>query len=240
MFYNEGCIPGARNHLKSGSVDLIVTDPPFGINGDSFDRHYNRDDSLVLAGYVDVPKEEYEKFSQDWILEAERVLRPGGSIYIVSGYTNLYHILGALRATNLVEVNHLIWKFNFGVFTLNKYVSSHYHILYYVKPGRKPTFNTETRFSIDDKVGGKNRNYADREDVWMINKENHPGEVKTRNRLPSKLLRKMIGYSSVHDDLVCDFFLGSFSTARVAIDMGRRATGFEISKGIFDAGIKGF
>jgi site-specific DNA-methyltransferase (adenine-specific) len=44
----------------------------------------------------------------------------------------------------------------------------------------------------------------------------------------------MILYSSNPDDMVCDFFLGSFSTAKVAIGLGRNACGFEINKNAFD------
>lgn len=44
-----------------------------------------------------------------------------------------------------------------------------------------------------------------------------------------QLLSKLIQYSSQEGDLVCDFFLGSFSTAKVAIGLGRRACGFEKS-----------
>src|SRR3990170_4019474 len=45
---------------------------------------------------------------------------------------------------------------------------------------------------------------------------------------------KLIQYSSNEGDLVCDFFLGSFSTAKVAIGLNRRAVGFELSKKAFE------
>jgi site-specific DNA-methyltransferase (adenine-specific) len=38
--------------------------------------------------------------------------------------------------------------------------------------------------------------------------------------------------------MVCDFFLGSFSTAKVAIGLGRNACGFEINKNAVDYQIK--
>jgi site-specific DNA-methyltransferase (adenine-specific) len=236
MFYNTDCIEGAKKHLRDDSVDLIVTDPPYGIGGDLLHRHYNRNEAFVLDGYVEIPAEEYAAFTVNWIKEAERVLRPGGSLYIVSGYTNLIHILNALLATRLKEVNHLIWKYNFGVYTKNKYISSHYHILYYVKPGAKPTFNTHSRYADAEKDDATNGslNYQDREDVWVINKEYKPGQLKNKNELPTELLSKIIQYSSNEGDLVGDFFLGSFSTAKVAAGLNRRACGFEISPTAFD------
>jgi len=237
-FYQGDCLRGAAAYIPDGSVDLIISDPPYGIDGDRLHRHYNRNERFVVDGYVEVPAAEYGEFSRRWIREAERVLRPGGSIYIVSGYTNLYHILHALRMTGLREVNHIIWKYRFGVFTRRKYISSHYHILFYEKPGGRRTFNLESRYGLADKDGrGRSLNNADREDVWAINREYKPGEMKNMNELPINLLVKVIQYSSNEGDLICDFFLGGFSTAKAAIGLNRRVTGFEISRSVFDAEI---
>jgi len=232
--YNSDCITGTRKYLEDNSIDLIVTDPPYGIYGDQLHKHYNRQEDYVVDGYVEVAPDEYAAFSFDWIKEAERVLRPGGSMYIVSGYTNLIHIMNALRQTRLVEKNHIIWKYNFGVYTSKKYVSSHYHILYYVKPGAPVTFNTFSRFgSLEKNKQNHSENYRDREDVWIINREFKPGKTKNKNELPEQLLIKILQYSSNENDLVCDFFLGGFSTARVAIGLNRRITGFEINSHSF-------
>ena len=234
-FYNEDCIEGCKKNIDDNSVDLIITDPPYGINGDQLHKHYNRKEEYVIDGYVEIPLEDYQEFSKNWIKQAERILKPGGSLYIVSGYTNLFHILQALRETKLKELNHIIWKYNFGVYTKKKFVSSHYHILYYVKPGKPHTFNTYIRYGAREKTtNGGSLNYQDREDVWVINREYKPGKVKNKNELPTALLTKLIQYSSLENDLVCDLFLGSFSTAKVAIGLNRFATGFEISQKAFD------
>jgi site-specific DNA-methyltransferase (adenine-specific) len=239
-FHNGDCVEGARRHLPAGSVDLIVTDPPYGIGGDQLHKHYNRSEDFVVDGYVEVPSEEYGDFTHAWVAEAARVLRPNGSIYIVSGYTNLYHILDALRVTDLREVNHIVWRYNFGVHTRRKYISSHYHILYYEKPGPgKRTFNANVRFGPQERDGGGGSlNYADREDVWVINREYKPGRRKNKNELPTQLLVKMVQYSSNEGDLVCDLFMGGFSTARVAVGLDRRFAGFELSEGIFREGVR--
>ncbi len=235
LLYNEDCIEGCKRHVADSSVDLIITDPPYGIKGDKLHKHYNRKEEFVLEGYIEVPAKEYPHFTAEWIKQAERILRPGGSIYVVSGYTHLVHILNALQATRLKEVNHIIWKYNFGVFTSKKYISSHYHILYYVKPGGNITFNTHCRYGADEKTDSKgSRNYLDREDVWIINREYKPGQTKNKNELPSQLLSKIIQYSSNEGDLVCDLFLGSFSTAKIALGLNRRAMGFEKSTIAFD------
>lgn len=239
VLVNANCVKGALRHLPDASVDLIITDPPYGIEGDRLHRHYNRDERFVIGGYVEVEKEAYNAFSRAWIAQAERVLRPGGQIYIVSGYTNLYDVLDALRGTSLVEINHLIWKYNFGVYTSRKYVSSHYHILYYAKPGGRRTFNLQARFALDASAPeGGSANYRDREDVWIVNREYKPGRAKNKNELPAALLEKMIAYSSKQGDLVCDFFMGGGSTGTVAIGMNRRFAGFEVSKKAYETCVK--
>lgn len=233
-FYNCDCIQGAKDNLQDNTIDLLICDPPYGIKGNEMDKHYNRNEDNVIEGYIEVSAEDYPNFSRNWIKEAERVLKPGGSIYIVSGYTNIRHILNALAETKLEEVNHIIWKYNFGVYTKRKYVSSHYHILYYTKPGGKRTFNTYAFFGDNEKnSNGGSLNYLDREDVWIINREYKPNQIKNRNELPEVLLNKIILYSSNPNDMICDFFLGSFSTAKVATKLGRKSCGFELNKSSF-------
>ncbi|HMA63028.1 MAG TPA: site-specific DNA-methyltransferase [bacterium] len=238
-YFNQDCIQGSRKNIDDDSIDLIITDPPYGIDGDKLHRHYNRDEDYIVDGYVEIPADEYAEFSHQWIKQAERILKPGGSIYIVSGYTNLYHILDALRNTDLEEINHIIWKYNFGVYTQKKYISSHYHILFYQKPGAERTFNLYSRYGHNerDKQGGS-LNYQDREDVWIINREYKPGRKKNKNELPKALLTKILQYSSNPGDLVCDLFMGGFSTAEAAVGLKRKFVGFEVSESIFNSGIE--
>ena len=225
-----------REEIERNSVDLLITDPPFGIGETSFESMYNRNSEFVIPGYNEVGIDDYEEFTMRWVSLASTILKPGGSFYILSGYTNLVHLLNVLRKNcDLEVINHLIWKFNFGVYTKNKYVSSHYHILYGVKKGAKPKFNTYSRYGKEDKTeSGGSANYRDREDVWIINKEYNPEKEKTQNKLPTKLLEKMILYSSNPGNIVCDLFAGSFSTARVAHALGRRSVSVEISENVFD------
>jgi site-specific DNA-methyltransferase (adenine-specific) len=96
-------------------------------------------------------------------------------------------------------------------------------------------FNTNSRFADCEKnENNASLNYQDREDVWVINREYKPNQIKNKNELPTQLLTKIIQYSSNENDLVCDFFLGSFSTAKIALGLNRNACGFEKSKTAFD------
>lgn len=225
--WNLDCIQNAYK-IEDNSIDLIICDPPFGINENKFDKHYNRKDTNVLEGYVEAPSD-YDKFTLDWMTQASRILKDSGSMYIVSGWTNLSAFYKAIEKIGLVEINHIIWKYNFGVNTTKKYVSSHYHIFYLCKNPNKRIFNTNSRFTQVDKIEGKSALYNDLEDVWMINKEYRPGQIKNVNKLPNKIVEKMIQYSSNEGETVCDFFMGNFTTAECALRLGRKVKGFELN-----------
>ena len=230
--YNQNCIEGMRDNVDSDSVDLIFTDPPYGIEGDKLDAHYHRDETNVVPGYVEVPLETYDTFSKDWITECARCLRPGGSMYIVSGYTNLHHILNALHSTDLVEINHIIAKYSFGVSTKKKFVSSHYHVLFWQKPDKgkqKRTFNTNVYYT-DQKDS-----YHDRLSVQDMPRAHNPGETKNKNQLNETFIEKFILYSSNRNDIVMDPFCGGFTTPRTALRYGRNFVGFEMNKNAYDA-----
>lgn len=229
--YNDDCTTGLKK-IESNTVDLIFTDPPYGIEGDKLDAHYHRDESNVVPGYIDIPLENYAKFSLDWITECARVLRPGGSMYIVSGYTNLHHILNALHSTELQEINHIIAKYSFGVSTKNKWVSSHYHVLFWAKLEKgknKRTFNS-TVFYTDQKDS-----YHDRLTVQDMPRDYKPGQIKNKNQLSENFIKKFILYSSNRGDIVVDPFCGGFTTARTALRFGRKFVGFELNKHAYDA-----
>jgi site-specific DNA-methyltransferase (adenine-specific) len=199
--------------MQEGSVDLIVTDPPFAIDFRAQRLNYNRTGSNVIGGYREIPEAEYAEFTCRWITEAARVLAPAGSMYVFSGWNRLKDILEGLDAADLTTVNHLIWKYQFGVYTKKKFVTSHYHILFAVKDRKRYTFNKIDHYP---------------EDVWVIQREYWKGRKKTPTKLPPELVRKILLYSSNPGDLVFDPFLGSGTVARVARDEGRHFLGFEI------------
>ena len=99
------------------AVDLIVTDPPFAIDFTAQRLNYNRTGSNVIEGYREIPAGEYREFTRRWIAQAARVLSPAGSMYIFSGWNWLRDILEGIDAAGLTTINHLIWKYQFGVFT---------------------------------------------------------------------------------------------------------------------------
>jgi site-specific DNA-methyltransferase (adenine-specific) len=222
------CVDGMKL-IPAKKIDLIVTDPPFAIDFKATKQNYNRTASRVMQGYNEIKKQDYYDFTINWMSQAYRILKDSGSMYVFSGWNNLKDILNALDDVGFVTVNHLIWKYQFGVVTKTKYVTSHYHCLYVCKNEKKRKFYPFSRFSQKQKTSdGRSMHYKDKEDVWNINREYWTGDKKTPTKLPAELLRKILQYSSKKGDIVFDPFLGSGQVAMISKQMGRHYLGFEI------------
>lgn len=217
------------SYMSPQCVDLIVTDPPFAIEFKAKRSNYNRTSSRVLDGYNEINQRDYQSFTTAWLKQATRVLKNSGSMYIFSGWNHLKEILIAIDECNLTMVNHLIWKYQFGVVTKRKYVTSHYHCLYVCKDDRKRRFFPYARFDRDAKTeSGGSAHYRDKEDVWQIKREYWQGDKKTPTKLPAEIIKKILAYSSEEGDVILDPFLGSGQVAVVSKMEGRRYIGFEI------------
>lgn len=217
--------------LPPKSIDLIITDPPFAINFKDSKANYNRTASRVIKGYNEIRPEDYYDFSYSWMSEAYRILKESGSMYVFSGWNNLKDILMALDDVGFVTINHIIWKYQFGVVTKTKFVTSHYHCLYVCKNPKKRKFYPFSRFKKTSKTKeGRSLHYKDKEDVWDIKREYWTGDEKTPTKLPAELIEKIIQYSSKKNDIVFDPFLGSGQVAVISKSMGRKYLGYEIVK----------
>ncbi len=216
-------------------VDLIITDPPFAIDFKAKKHNYNRKQSKVLTGYKEIKGSDYQFFTSDWLSQATRVLKNSGSMYIFSGWNHLKELLIAIDECNLTTVNHLIWKYQFGVTTKRKYVTSHYHCLFVCKDDRKRYFQPYCRFSKHERTSnGGSAHYKDKEDVWEIKREYWHGDRKTPTKLPAEIIKKILDYSSKEEDLVFDPFLGSGQVAVVSKMNNRNYMGFEIVRGYYE------
>lgn len=236
--YNMDCIEGMK-HIPSNTVDLVITDPPFAIDFKAKRGNYNRKASRVLEGYNEIPKEEYYKFTINWMKEVYRLLKETGSMYVFSGWNNLKDILVAIDEIGFITVNHIIWKYQFGVVTKRRFITSHYHCLYVCKNDDKRKFFPFARFDKDAKdKDDKSLHYKDKEDVWIINREYWTGDEKTPTKLPAELIKKILEYSSEEGDLVLDPFLGSGQVAVVSKMMNRNYIGFEIVKSYYEFALK--
>ncbi len=212
--YYEDCISNISKRIPEDSIDLIIADPPFGIKFDGKGAQYNRKSEFVVSGYTEITQANYLEFSRSWLKAIYPVLKETGSAYIISGWTNLKDMLIAIDDAGFITQNHIIWKYQFGVFTKRKYVTSHYHILFLVKNKKKYYFNKVDHYP---------------EDVWEIKREYLPGKKKNSTKLPDQLVEKLIQYSSKPGDVVLDPFMGNGTTAVASIKLQRNYLGFEIN-----------
>ncbi|MBI3872199.1 MAG: site-specific DNA-methyltransferase [candidate division Zixibacteria bacterium] len=228
QIYNMDCVEG-MSHLPPRRVDLVITDPPFAIEFTPHRSNYNRTQSRVMEGYNEVRASEYLEFTRRWMQQVHRVLKDSGSMFVFSGWNNLKDILISLDDTGFTTVNHVIWKYQFGVVCKRKFVTSHYHCLFVCKDETKRKFFNSSRFGPGDQAeNGGSLRYSDLEDVWVIKREYWHGDKKTPTKLPAELIEKILSYTSELGDLVLDPFLGSGQVAVVSKAMGRSYIGYEI------------
>jgi site-specific DNA-methyltransferase (adenine-specific) len=213
--YYSDCIAGMKK-LPSESVNLIIADPPFGIDFSNKEHLYNRNSELVPSGYEEVASNDYSGFTKEWIQQLPRILKETGSAYIFSGWTHLKEILNAINSP-LKLINHIIWKYQFGVFTRRKFVTSHYHILFCVKNPKKYFFN-------------KIEHYP--EDVWIIPRRYRPGKAKNSTKLPEEVVSKCINFSTKPGAIIFDPFMGNGTTAVCAKANYRHYFGYELNKNL--------
>jgi len=227
-------LPGMKT-IPDETIDLVVTDPPFAINFKAKKANYNRTASRVLSGYNEINVEDYYKFTNNWMRQVKRVLKKSGSMYVFSGWNNLKDILTALDVNGFTTINHIIWKYQFGVVTAKKFVTSHYHCLFVCKNDKMRKFFPYSRFKKNAKTSdGKSLHYRDKEDVWIIKREYWTGDDKTPTKLPAEIIKKILQYSSEKNDLILDPFLGSGQVAVISKMLGRKYLGFEIIKSYYD------
>ncbi len=232
--YNMDSIEGMKD-IAENSIDLVITDPPFAIDFKAVKANYNRKSNSVMKGYNEINEKDYAAFTFKWMEEVYRILKDSGSMYIFSGWNNLKDILNAIDDIGFITVNHIIWKYQFGVVTKRKFVTSHYHCLYVCKNDNKRVFYPFSRFSKDEKSDkGASLHYSDKEDVWIIKREYWTGDKKTPTKLPAEIIKKILMYSSIENDVVLDPFLGSGQVAVVSKMLNRKYLGFEIVQEYYD------
>jgi len=186
--------------MPKNSVDLLITDPPYGINFQS--GHRNK---------------KWRKIANDnnllWLTEfsakVRRVLKPGAHAYIFCSHHHGYafrQIIGAY----LPYKNKLIWKKNnTGMGDIEGDYAPQYEEILFFSNGEK-------------KLNGR----RDSNILEFVRTQNelHPTQK------PVDLIRFLIRKSTDKGDLVFDPFLGSGTTAIAAHQEKREFIGIELDE----------
>lgn len=199
--YNADCRDVLPN-LQGESVDLVLTDPPYGVNfqsnmrvaTDKFDR-IEGDDVVDTA----------------WLEDAARIMRDGSAAYIATHW-RVWEGWRAAIEDHLELRNMIVWaKGGGGMGDLaGDYAPEHEIIAYAVKGGHK--------------LRGKRLS-----NVWQVKKDRAASYVHPTQK-PVALMARAIEKSTDKGDVVIDPFMGSGTTLRAALDTGRRAIGVELDE----------
>ncbi|NBT35563.1 MAG: site-specific DNA-methyltransferase [Betaproteobacteria bacterium] len=223
---NGDCVD-ALGQFDSESVDLIVADPPYNIgvdygNGKKADR-----------------RQDYDVWCETWINLCYLVLKPSGSIWVISGQEHGADIDHALQHCGFNVRNRITWHESFGVYCHNKFGRTSRPIYYATKSKRGFTFNREA-VMVPSLRASK---YKDRRaqanglkimgDVWQIPRVCGTFSERIKGfptQLPVELVSRIVAVSSSPGDTILDPFAGSGTTLVAAVGMGRNAVGIELNK----------
>jgi len=212
--------------IPDETIDLIVTDPPYGINYKSNKQNCDtRSDTTI---YKD--KDEYfEKISGDdkvpveWLDSAYRVLKNNSAIYIF-GHWSTWHLLRNSVVKVGFDIKNMIIlnKSNHGMGDLKGSFASKYEVLLFAVKGRHllhfPNGRANDIWDVPVKFSGAHRL--------------HPNEK------PISWIIPCIENSSKEGDVILDPFAGSCSVAEACILLNRRCISIEESQNYFDIGIE--
>lgn len=227
------CLETLRT-IPTGSVDLVITSPPYNIGKD-----YEKV----------VPIRDYLELQEKVIAECVRVLSPTGNMCWQVGFTKDEGELVPLDAVfypifkknGLVLRNRIVWTFGHGAHAQKRFSGRHETILWFAKsndsyfdlnPVRIPQKYPGKRHYKGPKKGeysghplGKNPG-----DVWDIPnvKAHHPEKTDHQCQFPIGLVQRLVRSLTPVGGWVLDPFAGSGSAACGAIIEGRRAIACEI------------
>jgi len=233
--------------IPDESVDLIYIDPPFGTGKvrtlESIDlaggdktrtgfggrtyswtkrSRYSYRDDLGLDAYLD--------FLAPHLVEAHRVLKATGSLYVHLDHHRVHY--GRLLLDDIFGperfLNEIIWAYDYGGRRKDIWPRKHDNILWYAK-GDEWTFNADSIERIPYMAPGlvtaeKAARGKMPTDVWWMTivPTNSRERTGYPTQKPERLLERIIAASSSPNELVLDFFAGSGTTGAVAKRMGRR------------------
>ncbi|MDD1413348.1 adenine-specific DNA-methyltransferase [Dolichospermum sp. ST_con] len=229
------------NHIPSESVDLIFLDPPYNI-GKKFSNFHDKWDS----------EEEYVNWSYQWLDECIRILKPHGTIYVMTSTQAMPYFDIYLRK-KLTILGRIIWHYDSSGVQATKYFGSMYEpILYCVKDKNNYTFNADD-IKIEAKTGSQRKLIDYRKSVpTPYNTEKVPGNAwyfpRVRYRMeeyenhpsqkPESLLERIILASSNEGSVILDPFAGTFTTGAVAKRLGRRSISIELQEEYLKIGLR--
>jgi site-specific DNA-methyltransferase (adenine-specific) len=194
--FNLGYID-VMGFLSNNSVDMIFTDPPYGMG--YLSNHY------VGENPFDMLEEDNEPFDiNPFLAEASRVLIDGGALYLCCRWVNMLDWGVVIKDHGLVLKNAIIWmKNNWTAGDLAGNFSYQYEMILFITKGRH--------------ILRGNYRYPN---VWQIDRVS-PAELVHPTQKPTNLVKRAIEASSDPGGWVVDPFCGSGTTGIACQETGR-------------------
>ena len=217
--------------LPARSIDLIFADPPYNLQlgGD-----LTRPDNSKVNGVEDDWDKfssfgEYDKFSREWLLEARRLLKDDGAIWVIGSYHNIFRLGAELQNLGFWILNDIVWRKTNPMpnFRGRRFTNAHETMIWASK-----SENSKYRFNYDA-MKALNEDLQMRSD-WTIplctggeRLKNADGKKAHPTQKPEALLHRVIMSSTEMGDVVLDPFFGTGTTGAVAKKLGRDFIGIE-------------
>lgn len=245
---NGECIEEMKK-LPDSCIDIIIADPPYNL---SKGGKWNYDSSAEISGmggnwnkvmqeWDNYSFEAYMVFTEEWLKQSQRILKPSGSMWIFGTYHNIGIINVLCQKLEIEIINEVIWyKRNaFPNLAGRRLTASHETILWCNKGGKKREYYFDYEyskngdFSYDSlKTPGKQMRT-----VWDISNNKEKRELKYGKhptQKPIRILKRMIKLSSKEGELLLTPFSGSGSECVAAKATGRNYIGIEEDKSYCD------
>ena len=207
--------------VPDGSIDLILTDPPYNLSGYSTgNMKFNWRKTINN----DLAKWDEPEFSpREWVSEFKRVLKPTGNIFAFCTY-------------NLMGKWHEVFDPEFNTFQFMVW-----HKTNPVPKIRRAGFLNSCELIVCMWNKGHTWNFTKQKDMHnYIESPICMGNERLKNpkhptQKPLRVLEPIMGIASNPDDIVFDPFMGVGSTGVAAANLGRRFIGFELNPEYFTA-----
>lgn len=219
------------NSLPEASVDLIFADPPYNLQlkGDLHRPDNSQVDAVDDAWDQFASFAAYDKFTQDWLKAARRLLKPHGAIWVIGSYHNIFRVGTALQDAGYWILNDVIWRKSNPMpnFRGKRLTNAHETMIWASKSeGAKYTFNYEALKSLNEGVQMRSD--------WVLplctgheRLKDDKGDKAHPTQKPESLLHRVLVGSTNPGDVVLDPFFGTGTTGAVAKMLGRDYIGIE-------------
>lgn len=225
ILYNEDCIRSMKR-LANGSIDLILTDPPYNLGNFMKGRDTNlkkmRDNFFGAAGWDNLSFEDWEKSMDSFFEESVRVLKKGGAMIVFMAIIKVESLIKIAERHGLYYKTTGIWhKLNPMPRNMNlHFVNSTEAWVYFTYKKKTGTFNNDGKVLHDFIETGV-----------AANGERKFGKHPTQK--PVQLMEFFVKVLTNDGETVLDPFMGSGSAGVAAKINNRNFIGVEINEDYF-------